>query len=210
MVALIILSYYVISRESTLERHGYKFEHPETQTASYTSTTTRGAGIWTYIFAYYTLLVHLAIFIFPVRACYAILDLTRSIARNNSGKSLKDFKSSSLRRRGSYASVSSSETLISERNGASTTASSEAGDMESEMYTDAAEYHTSTPVIHAIVIPNYKEELDSLKETLEVLASHPQAHSCYDVSAPPNYKKFSLSVLRIPYPARVFALMACD
>lgn len=184
MVALIILSYWVVSNESTLERHGYKFEHAESQTASYTSTSTTGAGIWTYIFAYYTLLVHLAIFIFPIRACYALLDISRSLIRTNTRRSLKDYKSQALRRRGSYASVSSSETLISENHGASTTASSEIGDSEIEMYTDCTEVSTSDSIIHAIVIPNYKEEIDSLKETLEVLASHPQAQSCYDVSTP--------------------------
>lgn len=39
-------------------------------------------------------------------------------------------------------------------------------------------------IIHAILIPNYKEELDGLRETLDVLASHPQARSSYDVSIP--------------------------
>ena len=49
------------------------------------------------------------------------------------------------------------------------------------MYTDgdAADHDH---VIHAIVIPNYKEEVDSLRETLDVLASHPQARDSYDVS----------------------------
>lgn len=182
MVVLIIFCYWVISSESTLERHGYKFEHAESRTASYTSTSTTGAGIWTYVFAYYTLLVHLAIFIFPFRACYAIIDLSRAIIRNTGRRSFKDLKGQAPRRRGSYASVSSSETLISEHQGASTTASSEAGDIDMEVYTDCTDATVSSPVIHAIVIPNYKEEIDSLKETLEVLACHPQAQTCYDVS----------------------------
>lgn len=38
-----------------------------------------------------------------------------------------------------------------------------------------------TVVIHAIIIPNYKEETDILRETLEVLASHPRARSSYDI-----------------------------
>jgi hypothetical protein len=36
-------------------------------------------------------------------------------------------------------------------------------------------------VLHAIILPNYKEDMDTLKETLEVLASHPQAKSSYEV-----------------------------
>lgn len=39
-------------------------------------------------------------------------------------------------------------------------------------------------VIHAIIIPNYKEDVDGLRETLDVLASHPQARLSYDVSSP--------------------------
>ncbi|KAG5987584.1 hypothetical protein E4U54_004934 [Claviceps lovelessii] len=47
-------------------------------------------------------------------------------------------------------------------------------------YTDDTDY-TEDGVVHAIMIPNYKEEMDTLQETLEVLASHPQARSSYDV-----------------------------
>jgi hypothetical protein len=37
-------------------------------------------------------------------------------------------------------------------------------------------------VVHAIVIPNYKEEMQTLRETLLVLSSHSEAQSSYDVS----------------------------
>lgn len=182
MFALIALSYWVITQESTLQRHGYKFEHPETMTASYSSTSTSGAGLWTYIFVYYCILVHVTIFIFPVRACWAVWDLTQTLSRTTRN-SLKDIKTQSTHRRGSYASVSSGETLITDTNGTSSTAaSSEAGDIDMGMYTDG-DLPKTEPVVHAIVIPNYKEEVDTLKETLEVLASHPQAHSTYDVSS---------------------------
>jgi hypothetical protein len=183
MLAVIFLSYWVITSESTIERHGYKFEHPETLTASYSSTSTTGAGIWTYIFVYYTILVHIAIAIFPLRACWAVWDLTQTLSRSTRN-SLSNIKKHSTHRRSSYTSVSSSETLISGHHDAPSTAtSSEAGDIEIEMYTDGGEFAKQEPIIHAIVIPNYKEELDTLKETLEVLASHPQAHVSYDVSS---------------------------
>lgn len=182
MIALIALCYWVITRESTLQRHGYKFEHPETQAASYTSTLTSGAGLWTYVFVYYCIIVHLAILGFPLRACWSIWELASTISRNRSAADLRK----PLPRRASYTSVSSSETLISDRNGMSTTASSsEMGDVElepTEMYTDGLDAAKTEPIIHAIVMPNYKEEVDTLKETLEVLASHPNAHDSYDVS----------------------------
>lgn len=38
-------------------------------------------------------------------------------------------------------------------------------------------------VVHAIILPSYKEDLDTLKETVSVLASHVLAKSSYDVSS---------------------------
>jgi len=38
---------------------------------------------------------------------------------------------------------------------------------------------TKDSVIHAILLPNYAEDLDSLRETCKVLASHEQARQCY-------------------------------
>lgn len=186
MVALVLLCYWVISDEAARIHAG---EHepphaPGSQPGSHTGPRAR-ASIWTYIFAYYTLFTHLALMGFPLRACYAVTNLSRSLIRHKATGSLKDYKSEALRRRGSSTSVSSSETLISDSHGASSSASSsDAGDIEIEAYTDlsAAEARSSGPIVHAIVIPNYKEEVDSLKETLEVLASHPQAQTSYDVS----------------------------
>ena len=37
-------------------------------------------------------------------------------------------------------------------------------------------------VIHAIILPSYKEDIDTMRETLAVLASHVLAKSSYDVS----------------------------
>lgn len=37
-------------------------------------------------------------------------------------------------------------------------------------------------VIHAVILPNYGEDLHTLKTTLNVLASHPRARSQYEVS----------------------------
>jgi hypothetical protein len=37
------------------------------------------------------------------------------------------------------------------------------------------------PFIHVILIPNYHEDLQTLQDTLRVLASHPQAKAFYDV-----------------------------
>jgi hypothetical protein len=103
-------------------------------------------------------------------------DLTRSLKKVARNKQLKDFKSSHQRRLSS-TSLSSAETLTSSQ---SSTTSSEAGDIELGSYTDADVEQEK--ILHAILIPNYKEDIDGLRETLDVLASHPQSRSTYDVS----------------------------
>lgn len=111
---------------------------------------------------------------------YSTWDITCSLEKVARSKSLQNFKLSH-RRRGSSTSLSSSETLTSSRDGSapSSSTTSEAGDLETELYTDGdADGHQ---VVHAIVVPNYKEEVDTLRETLDVLASHPQARDSYDI-----------------------------
>ncbi|KAH7328395.1 glycosyl transferase family group 2-domain-containing protein [Stachybotrys elegans] len=178
MAALVFLSYWVISSEYTLQLHGYKYEQADKNTESYSSTSTSGAGIWTYVFAYYALFVHLLIFILPFRALWAVWDVTQAVKRATRTNPLEDYKKLA-RRRLSSTSLSSAETLTSDQ--APTTATtSEAGDVDLEMYTDSGDI-MQNPIIHAIIIPNYKEEMDTLRETLDVLASHPLAQSSYDV-----------------------------
>ncbi|RFU24815.1 hypothetical protein B7463_g11527, partial [Scytalidium lignicola] len=43
------------------------------------------------------------------------------------------------------------------------------------------EYGNELNVIHAVLIPNYKEDINGLRETLDVLACHPQAPYQYDI-----------------------------
>jgi len=175
MLALLALCYWVISKEAAASRYEYKY--PPLDSLSAAAYSPEGGGIWTVIFSWYCLLIHVLVFIFPLRACYAIWTLSGSLRRTARSKTLKDFKFAH-RRRGSATSLSSSETLTSSH--ASSSASSEAGDIDHEFYADSDIAPDS--VIHAIVIPNYKEEMDGLRETLDVLASHPQARNCYDVS----------------------------
>ncbi|KAF7561142.1 hypothetical protein G7046_g3019 [Stylonectria norvegica] len=179
MLALLGLSYWVISRESTLHKHRYKYEQPGTGATYFSSTSTVGAGIWTFVFAYYCLLVHVLVSLFPVRACWSLWGLTQTFKRSTQSNTLRDLKKLAMRRRSSYASSASSETLTSSHNDYSSTVS-EAGDSDPDTYTEGG-HLTVDRVIHAIIIPNYKEELDTLKETLDVLASHPQAHDSYDI-----------------------------
>ncbi|CAK7202791.1 hypothetical protein SEUCBS139899_005518 [Sporothrix eucalyptigena] len=178
MIWLGILSYWVISRESATARYSSDTHNPQ-DSLSASRYSPDGAGIWTVIFSWYCLLIHVLVFSFPLRACWAIWDVTTSLRKTAKSKSLEDFKLGHFRR-GSSTSLSSAETLTSSR--ASSSANSEAGDVDTEFSTDSESTVTvQDRVVHAIIIPNYKEEMDSLRETLDVLASHPHARSSYDV-----------------------------
>jgi hypothetical protein len=128
------------------------------------------------ILAYYSLFIHILVAIFPFRACWAIWDVTRSlkaVARQTKWKTLR------TERKLSSSSLSSAETLTLSR---SSSNSSDTEDLESG-YCSEVEADNHQP-IHTVLIPNYKEDVDILRETLDVLASHPQARSQYDVSWP--------------------------
>ncbi|KAI1810555.1 glycosyl transferase family group 2-domain-containing protein [Poronia punctata] len=184
MVSIVALAYYVITREAaasgfTLTRaEGDSLSRPARITFT-TPTSYDGGGRWTILFAYYCLTIHILVSSFPLRSMWSIFDISRCLERTARSKSLKDYKTSH-RRRSSFTSLSSSETLTSSKevSPASSTAS-EAGDTEAEFVPDFE--HSIDRVIHAIIIPNYKEEMDTLRETLDVMASHPQARDTYDV-----------------------------
>ncbi|KAH7257149.1 glycosyl transferase family group 2-domain-containing protein, partial [Fusarium tricinctum] len=173
------LCYWVISRDSSPEQSRYSQEQPGDQTSYHSSVSSNGAGSWTYLFAYYCLLVHVLVCLFPLRACWTVWTLTQSMKRAAQSDSLLDLKKLASRR-DSYASASSSDTLISSQNDTTSSTTSEAGDCDPDFFTDGVPAARDN-VVHAIVIPNYKEESDTLRETLDVLASHPQAHYSYDV-----------------------------
>ncbi|KAI8632170.1 glycosyl transferase family group 2-domain-containing protein [Xylariaceae sp. FL1651] len=185
MIFVICLAYYVITREAaasgfTLTRSQGDSLSPPARITFTTPTSYEGGGFWTFIFAYYCLTIHVLVSSFPLRSMWSIFDISRCLERTARSKSLRDYKLSH-RRRGSFTSLSSSETLTSSKEGSmdSSTANSEAGDHESEFFPDGES--GIERVIHAIIIPNYKEEMDTLRETLDVLASHPQARDTYDV-----------------------------
>jgi hypothetical protein len=77
----------------------------------------------------------------------------------------------------SSSSLSSAETLAPS---SSSSTLGDTEDLDSGYYADV-EPDLRRP-IHAVLIPNYKEDIDVLRETLDVLASHPQARCQYDVS----------------------------
>jgi hypothetical protein len=178
LILLLTLTYWVCSSEfGPSKKYASPGLQQQTKHRYNGGGETHNAGNWTVFWAYYSLLMHTLVFIFPTRACWAVEDLTRSLKKVARNKQLKDFKFGHSRRLSS-TSLSSAETLTSQAS--SSSSSSEAGDIELGHYTDADV--DQEKIVHAILIPNYKEDLDGLRETLDVLACHPQARSTYDVS----------------------------
>ncbi|PGH19671.1 hypothetical protein AJ80_03826 [Polytolypa hystricis UAMH7299] len=110
---------------------------------------------------------------FPWRACWAIWNLTWRLKAN----SFKPSRGRSPNRGSKLLSVeqvsrSPSSSGSDIRSLSSTTTLTE--------YDADAEFEEDQ-VIHAIIIPNYKEDLETMRETLDVLASHMLARSSYDV-----------------------------
>lgn len=180
IVALLALLYVSISIEwSTSTQTLFPgLQHNAKGDAHLSASTPRAGngGRWTQAFAYYSLLIHVLVLIFPFRACWAVDSLRRGVKAVARNRRLQHFKYNQQRRMSS-TSLSSAETLTSQISATS----SDAGDNEmGESLTDIE--LEQDKLIHAIIIPNYKEDIDGLRETLDVLASHPQARSTYDVS----------------------------
>lgn len=184
IVALLALVYVSISIEWSASTQTLldDLQSSAADGGAHSTTAAGNGGRWTLAFAYYSLLIHALVLIFPFRACWAVDSLRRGVQAVARNKSLHRFKYGQQQygqqRRLSFASLSSAETLTSQLSATS----SEAGDIEmGDSVTDIE--LDQDRIIHAIIIPNYKEDVDGLRETLDVLASHPQARSTYDVSA---------------------------
>jgi len=139
--------------------------------------------------AFYTIAAHVLGLTFPLRLCWSCWTLTKRLkaaasqsphAARRYLKQHRKLSEGALYHEG-YDSSSSS------------TSSSLSSECKDEFTSEKAE--DEDLVLHAIILPNYKEDMETLKETLEVLASHPQAKSSYEVrralvkSVPPNNHK---------------------
>ncbi|KAL0474445.1 glycosyl transferase family group 2 domain-containing protein [Neurospora intermedia] len=179
MAGTIWLTYWVISGERGHQLHGYKQHESIDSLASNAPTNNLvGPSNRVRVFAYYCLLIHLLVAIFPLRSNWALFTITKSLQKMAHIATASRDLDLAHQRRGSSTSLSSAETLTSSRELTSSSCS-EAGESDIELSVDSE--MTPNMIIHAIVIPNYKEENDTLRETLEVLASHPQARATYDV-----------------------------
>lgn len=122
------------------------------------------------VYILYSIFTFLVAAIFPIRACKSVYAITRLLKEANAAAQLKTrhFRESG-------------ESSVQEDSPIS--ASSSLDDSSEETLYDADDDEPASPMIlHAIILPNYKEDFDTLRTTLQVLASHPRARRSYDVS----------------------------
>ncbi|CZT48348.1 uncharacterized protein RSE6_09029 [Rhynchosporium secalis] len=73
------------------------------------------------------------------------------------------------------------ESSIGSESGYENSASSDFSDSETDHWTSASSTWDEEPLVHAIILPNYMEDMDTLRETLDILASHSLARSSYEI-----------------------------
>jgi hypothetical protein len=178
LATLVFLCTVVILNEHHLLSRGQGNTTPDTSSITPHPPRSR---LLTIFFAYYSLIVHIVVSIFPFRACWAIWDITRSLKRMSPARRYRDHDThhhlGPERKLSTYSLSSSADTLTPSRASAT---SSDTEDFDSGYFADVEP--ESPQHFHALLIPNYKEDVDVLRETLDVLASHPQARAQYDVS----------------------------
>jgi hypothetical protein len=119
------------------------------------------------LFVVYTVLVHISMFAFTTRLAWAIFSAngkTKEVLQR------RKFEQSRL-------SVDKDKWLSD-----SSTLTDTDSEVSDPLMSDTAR-DSDGEVIHAIIVPNYCEDLHTLRTTLDVLASHPRARTQYEVSA---------------------------
>ena len=110
-------------------------------------------------FVCYTLFVHTIALLFPFRLCWGTASITRSIKKVLRQQTPPQYPAHHSANGGRKHDLHHSTAIEMEHN------------------------VNKQNVLHAIILPNYKEDIDTLRETLDVLACHPQSASSYDVSS---------------------------
>lgn len=119
------------------------------------------------IFIFYSVFVHLDTLLFALRLCLSIL-----LVENRTKATIR--RRHELPTSGSYAD-SDMECARHTMGSPLLQTCPEAVGLKPDDLLQATE------VIHAIIIPNYGEDIDTLRTTLAVLASHPRAETQYEV-----------------------------
>lgn len=73
------------------------------------------------------------------------------------------------------------ESSTGSESGYENSASPDFSESETGISTSSSSTWDEEEIVHAIILPNYKENMDTLRETLHILASHSLARSSHEV-----------------------------
>ncbi|RFU30120.1 hypothetical protein B7463_g6226, partial [Scytalidium lignicola] len=163
LALLAVLCYFALWHDSPLKHHG---DGRDSNPAAHLTPAQL-------IFVCYDLFVHVLASFFPLRLCWSTWTLTQRL-KAALARSRTSFKSGSK-----GGSIVRYKTFSSEF-GYESGMSSDSDDSELVYSTETGKLYNQL-ILHAIIIPNYKEGMDTLRETLEVLAHHARARTCYDI-----------------------------
>jgi hypothetical protein len=136
-----------------------------------TDQATPGLRLSQKILIFYTLLVHTDTALFALRLLFSILVVNKGLK-------------ATLLRRDDLPSGFYSEGVLQRTDSQELVARSPQGSPKLESKTvKFSQPSSDNEVIHTIILPNYKEDIDTLRLTLAVLAAHPRAASQYKVSS---------------------------
>ncbi|KAJ9353463.1 glycosyl transferase family group 2-domain-containing protein [Paecilomyces variotii] len=123
------------------------------------------------VFVIYTIFIHVNMFVFTLRLAFSLFSMTKKTR----GTVLKHQPDASMM-------ALSEDGTKSEGRRSVTSGLQKQSDLPAREPTDEInDSNHSRDLIHAIILPNYCEDLDTLRTTLTVLASHPTAKWQYDV-----------------------------
>lgn len=156
----------------TYQALGGRIPYSPQQDASY---DWQRLNAWQVIYIIYSLIAHIcACIIFPARLCYAVYHIVGELkaAKFEAMETVPSYQDSEsdLDDKSSQTSLSGKTLSVSD------SSVSRVGTPKSSKFPDDEDQ-----VIHAIILPSFKETFDTMDETLSVLACHTMAKSSYDV-----------------------------
>lgn len=179
LLALLLLLYLALWHDTP--SHGASSSSSSSSPGSYPSAVEGfKASKAQLVFICYTIFAHLmGTLVFPIRLCWATWSVTKQLVA--ASKSPKNERRSSIFRERTLLSDKLANADVYEESCSSRSSSSESDTLCESPATELSFSETPMRPLHAVIVPNYKEDIETLKETLEVLACHPLARSTYEV-----------------------------
>jgi hypothetical protein len=167
LILLLVFAFGDVERPRRLPFQFPQEERYSRQSRASLDLSVLGLTLSQKIFIFYTLLVHIDTALFAVRLFFSIIVVKKKIR-------------ATLLRRDDLPSGFYSEGILQPVDAQELDPRSPQRDSHAVKPDQSS---SADEVIHAIVVPNYQEDIDTLRMTLAVLAAHPRAEIQYEVSS---------------------------